>query len=177
MTGVDALIDRLIKREGGYVNNADDAGGATKYGITQTTLSTWRRAVGEPWMDVADLTEDEAARIYKARYLVAPGYGGISDPEMQEFLFDFAVNSGPRAATSALQTALKAMGSDPGLIDGDLGPRTRAAIDAVSARMAELYYRTKCERYELLLRYVGADHRQAIFAAGWANRLDELNDG
>jgi lysozyme family protein len=176
MSPVDALIDRLLQREGGYVNRPEDAGGPTNYGITQSTLNLWRQASGALWMDVAALTADEARTIYKARYLIAPGYAAIPDAALQEFLFDFAVNSGPGTATRALQTALKGMGANPGPIDGSLGPRTRAALAAVEKRLAELYYRVKCERYELLLRYVGRDHRQAIFAVGWANRLDELND-
>jgi len=29
------IISDLVKREGGYVNDKDDSGGATRYGITQ----------------------------------------------------------------------------------------------------------------------------------------------
>lgn len=171
---VDSLIGRLIQREGGYVNHSEDAGGPTNFGITQATLAAWRnKAVSAG--DVAALTADEAGRIYRAKYLVQPGYGSIADASLQEFMFDFGVNSGSGAATVALQVSLRAMGADPGPIDGDLGPRTRAALMAVQERAHELYYRVKCERYELLLRYVGRDARQAIFAAGWANRLDELD--
>ena len=32
---VDGMIDRLIEREGGYVNHPLDPGGETKYGITK----------------------------------------------------------------------------------------------------------------------------------------------
>ena len=32
---IEKYLDELIKREGGYVNNPADRGGATKYGITQ----------------------------------------------------------------------------------------------------------------------------------------------
>ena len=40
---VDDLISDIIRREGGYVNHPDDRGGPTNYGITQATLSEWRR--------------------------------------------------------------------------------------------------------------------------------------
>lgn len=32
---IEQYLDDLIKREGGYVNNPADRGGATKYGITE----------------------------------------------------------------------------------------------------------------------------------------------
>lgn len=32
---IEQYLDELIKREGGYVNNLADRGGATKYGITE----------------------------------------------------------------------------------------------------------------------------------------------
>jgi len=172
---VQDLIARLIQREGGFVDNPVDAGGATNYGITQATFNSWRASIGRPVANVQNLPIDEASQIYAARYFYGPGFDAISDPDLQEFLFDFAVNSGPAAAVSALQTSLNGMGLDSGRVDGDLGPKTRGAITRCQ-NIPELYYRVKSERWELLLRYIGRDHRQAIFALGWANRLDELND-
>jgi lysozyme family protein len=168
------LIDRLIQREGGYVNHAADRGGPTNWGITQGTLSGWR---GRPASiaDVQALGKDEARAIYKANYFEKPGFGAVSDPELQEFLFDYAVNSGPGAAAKGLQTALQGMGLYKGAIDGGFGPQSQAALKACN-NIPELYYRVKCERYELFLRFIGHDPAQAAFATGWANRMDELND-
>lgn len=171
---IDDLIARLIEREGGYVNNPSDAGGPTNYGITLATLHEARNAPVSA-ADVQALTKAEAAAIYKDRYFTKPGFDAIADPELQEFLFDYAVNSGPGAAAKSLQTALQGMGLYTGAIDGGIGPLTRQGIRACQ-NMPELYYRTKCERYELLLRYIGSDARQATFAIGWANRLDGLQD-
>ena len=41
---IEALITRVIEREGGYVNHPADAGGPTRYGITLAALHDWRRA-------------------------------------------------------------------------------------------------------------------------------------
>ena len=171
---VEALISRLIDREGGYVNHAADRGGPTNWGITQATLATWR---GQPVTEfqVRTLSRDEARLIYLDVYFNRPGFGGIADPELQELVFDFAVNSGPSAAAKALQTALRDMGLYKAAIDGGFGSLSQAALKACT-NIPELYYRTKCERYELFLRFIGRDPAQTVFATGWANRLDELND-
>ena len=39
MISVEAIADDIIAREGGYVNDPDDPGGATKYGVTIGTMT------------------------------------------------------------------------------------------------------------------------------------------
>ena len=34
MQNVDEITAEIVKREGGYVNDPDDPGGPTKYGVT-----------------------------------------------------------------------------------------------------------------------------------------------
>ncbi len=171
---IDDLIDRLIAREGGYVNHPSDNGGPTNFGITQAALSEYRGQSVSAFQ-VQAMTKDEARAIYKDRYFNKPGFGAIQDPELQEFIFDFAVNSGPGAAAKGLQTALRDMGLYKGRIDGGFGPLSQAALKACNS-IPELYYRTKCERFELFLRFIGHDPAQAVFATGWSNRMDELQD-
>lgn len=169
---VEALIARLIEREGGYVNHPADRGGPTKYGVTLDTLTEWRGKAASA-AEVEHLGLAEARDIYRDRYFRRPGFDAVADAALQELLFDTGVHSGPGAAARALQLCLQRMGLYAGRLDGDVGPMTRAAI-AACADPRELYYRLKCERHELLLRLIGRDPRQAAFAAGWANRLDEL---
>lgn len=162
------LIERVIVREGGYVNHANDAGGPTKYGITIGTLQDWRRRPVSV-EDVQNLTVDEAREIYRVKYFTATGFDRVKDPQVQEFLFDFAVNSGERAAIRALQ---RSIGTPD---DGAFGPKSAAAMAAIT-NYGMLFYKLKAERYELLLRYVGSDPRQAVFAQGWSNRLDQFEE-
>ncbi len=169
---VDTLIDDVLRREGGYVNHAVDRGGPTNFGITQATLSGW---LGRPATaaDVEDMSPITAREIYRKQYFLAPGYDAIPDPALQALVFDFAVNSGSGAATKALQMALQKMGLYPGAIDGAIGPQTRQGLRGVT-NWPELYFRVKCERYELYLRFIGRDPAQVVFATGWANRMDDF---
>ena len=58
---IEQYLDELIKREGGYVNNPADRGGATKYGITEAVA----RANGFKG-NMKDLPLEVAKAIYKS---------------------------------------------------------------------------------------------------------------
>ena len=145
------LITRVIEREGDYVNHPDDHGGPTKYGITQATLSAWRRTPVTPWQ-VSLLTEDEARVIYRNVYF--RGLEAVKDPKVLEFLFDYSVNSGPGRALKALMVVL--------------GAQKLGTVD-----QATLFWPLICERLDNFLRIIARDPSQVVFAEGWANRLTE----
>jgi lysozyme family protein len=159
---IDALIERVIEREGGFVNHPADRGGATNMGITQGTLAAWR---GHPVTvdQVRMLSRDEAAAIYRANYFVKPGFDCVPDPQVQELLFDYAVNAGPAAAAAALQ---KAVGAG---MDGVIGPKTRAAV-AAQTNWEAIFYNIKATRAVQFIRIL-KDETQCVFAPGWANRV------
>jgi lysozyme family protein len=157
---IDNLITNVIEREGGYVNHASDRGGPTNWGITQGTLAASR---GRPVSiaDVQALTQAEARKIYRANYFA--GLDDVTDPKVLEFLFDYAVNSGPRRAVKALQTVIGVTA------DGAFGPASKAALAKV--KQADLYGPLICERLDFYLRIIANDPSQVVFAAGWANRI------
>lgn len=155
-----ACFDRLMKSEGGYVDHPKDPGGATNLGVTQATLSTWRRQPATK-TDVRNLTRVEAAEIYRARYWSA--VRGDDLPAGVDYaVFDYAVNSGPGAAIKALQRALGVTA------DGALGPATLAA--ARQAQPAALVRAIGRERLGLLQRLT----TWATFGKGWGRRCKEV---
>ncbi len=103
---VDALIEALIAREGGYVDHPDDRGGATHFGITARTA----RAFGYEG-DMRDLPRAVAVRIYRRRYWTDTGFDRVAKiaPEVAAELFDTGVNMGPSVAIGFLQRALNAL--------------------------------------------------------------------
>lgn len=166
------MIERVLIREGRdqYTNDPNDAGGPTKWGITQGALAKWR---GHPVSaaDVQALGKDEAVAIYRRDYM-AP-FETIEDPSLLELMFDFGVNHGPARAADALQTVLKRIGYYTGNIDGDFGPMSRAALAKVQ-NQAALFYAVKCERLEAYMRYAGRAPANVIYLGGWANRNDQF---
>jgi lysozyme family protein len=114
----DDAFTKLLGHEGGYVNDARDPGGKTRYGITETVarLAGYRG-------DMQALPLDLARRIYLEEYWRPAG--GEAVPDAAKFqVFDMAVNSGVGAAVKTTQRALGVAE------DGVLGPQTLAALQA-----------------------------------------------
>jgi hypothetical protein len=129
---VDALIDALIEREGGYVNHPADRGGPTCFGITEAVA----RAHGYAG-SMRQMPRDEAVAIYRRLYWLRPHLDEVAtrSRRIAAELFDTGVNMGPAVAVTFLQRALTALnrgGKDyPDLTpDGRIGPVTLAALDA-----------------------------------------------
>lgn len=163
----DQIITAILTHEGGFVNNPADRGGATKWGITQETLSEWRN-VEATLADVKALTKAEAKKIYLALYLERPGFGKISDMRLRYLAVDSGVNHGPKRVIEWLQ---KLVGVT---VDGKLGPKTAAAINAEDA--GRLFNRLLARRIRWYGGLISAAQSQAVFAAGWANRAASFLD-
>lgn len=159
----DEIIDAIIQREGGYVNDRHDRGGATKFGITAGTLGSWRGQTQPATAEeVRQLSVTEAREIYREQYVNKPRFNLIADGRLRAQLVDDSVLSGPRAAITSLQVEL---GVKP---DGLLGPVT---IDAANTADAGILRRKLVVARSLrLARIVQKDTTQARFIVGWLSR-------
>ncbi|MCJ7421485.1 glycoside hydrolase family 108 protein [Sphingomicrobium astaxanthinifaciens] len=178
---LDRLVDRLIDREGGYVDHADDAGGATRFGITERVA----RAHGYDG-PMALLPRAEARAIYRRLYWLRPRFDEVAQvaPGVAAELFDTGANMGPAVAATFLQRALTALnrqGRDyPDLVpDGRIGPRTLAALRAfLEVRGDEgetvLLRALEALQGERYLRLAEKRPANESFLYGWlANRLGD----
>ena len=176
---IEHLIDELISREGGYVNDARDAGGATRWGITEPVAR--QEGYRGP---MRGLPRAAAVDIYRRLYWARPGFDRVADraPALAGELFDTGVNMGPAVATGFLQRALNALNrgaSDyPDLArDGRIGPKTLAALEAFLARRGtcgETVLRKAVDALqgERYLRLAERRPANEAFLYGWlANRL------
>lgn len=175
---IDDIIEGVLKAEGRYVNNPDDRGGETNWGIIKTTA----RAHGYNG-PMRDLPRATAKQIYLDTYVVKPGYDKIAvlSPSIAAELVDTGVNMGPAVASRFLQRALNALnqrGADYAdlAVDGAAGAGTRAALTKFLAKRG-----AEGERRLLALlnalqgaRYVElCEGRQAneTFMYGWLARI------
>ena len=134
MQTVEDIAKEIVAREGGYVNDPDDPGGATKHGVT---IHTMRRLGldldGDGQVGVGDvkaLTQAQAEAIFIEHYFRRPGIGNLPGV-LQASVFDMYVNAGGNAV-KILQRLLRQMGHDVA-VDGVIGPQTAAAAQAVHA--------------------------------------------
>lgn len=135
MKSVEQLANDIIAREGGFVNDPDDPGGPTNWGVTLGTMKRLGIDLnGDGQVTVADvqaLTRDRAVSIFIDHYFHGPGI--VSLPQMlQATVFDMYVNSGVNAVR-LLQRLLAQMGFDVA-DDGMIGPLTVGAAHQAVTR-------------------------------------------
>lgn len=115
----------LMQHEGGYVDDPDDPGGETKYGISKRAY---------PKLDIRNLTTDDARGIYRRDYWDRIGGDAIGGARAAA-IFDFAVNAGVGTAARLAQTVV---GAVP---DGDIGLKSIEAITAMDEALFVTAYR------------------------------------
>jgi lysozyme family protein len=180
---VDELTDEVIRREGGYVNDPDDPGGATNFGVT---IHTMRRLGldldGDGDVDSRDvraLTRSQAVDIFKRHYFEKPGISLLPEP-LQPSVYDMYINAGGNAVF-ILQRLVKQMGEDV-VIDGALGPNTAAAVDRAYRKapdyMVDAYGIARRNYYFRLADRRAASRKYARTRAGgkggWIKRAEEF---
>lgn len=165
---IDKIIWEIIKREGGFVNHKNDMGGATKYGITQETLSKWRckQVTVE---DVKNLTKSEAYDIYNRWYYLNPNIDSLP-ASIQPIMTDMAVNHGPKKSIKMLQEVINQYGNSIGL-DGICGAQTVRLAKELDKQVGKDFINSIVARrlafYESIVRH---DESQAVFLNGWRTR-------
>ena len=84
----------VLEREGGYVNNPNDPGGATNKGITQGTYNNWLKSKGQATKSVKLITDAEVKEIYYKNYWLAAKCDKMTSKKFAVACFDTAVNCG-----------------------------------------------------------------------------------
>ena len=174
MSCFDIAVQTVLKDEGGFVNDPQDSGGATKYGIS---LKWLRSLVLEPdiahldqnsngvidFDDIAALTREQTIFLYHRYFWEPHRYERISVQMIANKVFNLTVNAGAHASHTALQWALRATGNQEVVMDGVLGDRTIKAVNAVDFRVLLAALRSEIASHYRLLK-------KPHFEAGWLNR-------
>jgi len=156
-------LARVLKHEGGYVNDPLDSGGRTNLGVTQRV---WEEFVGHPVSeaDMRALTPQKVAPMYKIKYW-NPSYCAVLPKGLDYVVFDFAVNAGTGRSVKTLQSAIGCVS------DGVIGPRTMAAIN--NANPKDLITKFSDARADFYQGIVARKPDQTRFIKGWLNRVED----
>ena len=164
MTGeFEKALKRILKHEGGFVNDPLDSGGMTNLGVTKRV---WEEFVGHPVSeaDMRALTPEIIAPMYKMKYWNS-SYCEVLPKGLDYVVFDFAVNAGTGRSVKTLQQAIGCVA------DGVIGPKTMAAIN--DANPKDLITKFSDARADFYQGIVTRKPDQARFIKGWLNRVEE----
>lgn len=171
---VAAVVGGVFAIEGGYVNDPNDAGGATNHGITEQVAR--QNGYAGP---MQSLPKGMAQEIYVTSYIEQPKFDRVLavSPAVGTKLVDAGVNAGPGRASRWLQQSLNDLsraGRDypPIKVDGAIGRNTLNAYAALEKRRGRV---KACElTLKLLDGYQTAHYAQlaqgaanASFIVGW----------
>lgn len=177
MSLFDRAFEEVILIEGGYSNDPDDSGGATRWGITEQVA----RAHGYTG-PMRDLPVSEARRIYKAAYwkqMRLPGIAKLS-PEIAFELFEAGIHAGTVRPVTWFQRLLNVMNRRAVLwadmhVDGKIGPVTRAALRSYLEHRGTrgemvLYTALNALQAEFLITLAEKREKDEKWIYGWLDR-------
>lgn len=162
-------LEYTVGIEKGFVNDPDDAGGPTNYGITQAVLSAYR---GHPCtaFEVSQMELSEAAEIYRAKFWNSISLDRVRQPLITQVMFDAAVLFGPAVSVLYAQKALIDCNYYSLQVDGHAGPRT---IEALNSVRPEFFVRSFADVLKARVSIVVASRPKNIkYRDGWENRIE-----
>lgn len=170
MAKVEFLVPKILKWEGGFVDDPVDLGGATNMGVT---IGTWRQVGydkdGDGDIDVHDLKlitkADVVNRVLKPHYWDRWRADEIINQSVAEILVDWVWGSG----VHGIKIPQRILGVKD---DGKVGHVTIAAINARDPR--ELHAMIWSARYNFLESICKARPSNKRFFKGWVNRLRDF---
>lgn len=149
-------LEKTLKWEGGYVNDPQDPGGETRYGISKRSY---------PHLDIKNITLQQARDIYWHDFWKKPLFNEVRNFGLVCKLFDLGVNMGAQRAVRMLQDAANLLGADL-IVDGYIGPQTLAFVNG--------YHHPRALKMALII--MAGNHyirqKKNRFIAGWLKRLN-----
>lgn len=120
-TRFQKAFDNLIKEEGGYVNDPDDPGGETKYGVSKRSY---------PHLNIKNLTLNDVSKIYRKDFYDVLRCDELPTDMVAQEVLEQGVNMGVKTVISFLQIVAKSVGSAID-VDGKIGPKTLGALKTI----------------------------------------------
>ena len=152
----ESIVQVVLKHEGGYVNDPDDSGGETNFGISKRAF---------PDLDIKNLTKEDAVKIYHDKYW-KPSRVEMLPERLWATYFDMAVNMGKKRACEILQKACNHKRNVNIKVDGRLGRNTAASAKKLEPERLQSfrvkYYAELINRKPKLEKYWFGWYKRAI---------------
>ena len=164
------VLGFVLHWEGGRVDDPDDRGGRTAFGIRQATYNSYRDGKRQRRRDVWSIDPSEVWDIYYTHY-----WSRCRGPELElhspRFAFvlcDSFVNHGAFTTAKIVQERVT-----PGMVDGIWGPMTWGGVEDTLQRLGDRHTAAALLDWRKVKyqRIVAADPSQAKFWEGWMHRL------
>jgi lysozyme family protein len=172
-------IKTIFKHEGRFVDDPNDPGGATDYGISLRFLQSLGDLDHDGWPDgdinkdgecnsedIKALSIDDAERLYKIHFWDKVGYERIHDQSIATKLFDLCVNVGIVGANKIAQRSVRSATGITLEDDGMMGFRTIAALNMCTPQLLLVAIKSEAAGYYRSLPKILKDQ----FLKGWLNR-------
>ena len=150
MADFNVAVEKVLEREGEYVNDPTDSGGETKYGISKRAF---------PAIEIASLTLQQAHDIYREVYW---RFESVASQDVANKLLDMAVNMG---LSQAVRLAQNILGVN---IDGQFGVKSLWAANHIDADLFLQELRVASAVH--YAKIVARDSSQLRFLVGWMRR-------
>jgi len=174
----EQIIRRKTAIEAGYVNNSNDLGGETIWGVTKATATEYGYKG-----NMRDMPQSVAFDIYDKMWWQRLRLDEVLafNPFLADRLYDYSINAGRANAVTSLQRILNSLNNQatfwPDMtVDGAMGPTTLRAMASLQAKrgsegMAILAMAlTHCQTYH----YLDISEKRAkneTFTYGWFRRV------
>jgi lysozyme family protein len=182
-------IEEVLKNEGvglpnnptGYVNDPDDTGGMTNYGITYKTYARWAKipAYRVTENDMRNISYGNALRIYKELY-----WDKLQGDKIKKFpiayaLLDFSVNKGPHRVIPMVQEILggvpvQANRSEASII---MNSETLKKLNSLNDEQARQFLSVFFDKIDDgYYQIVQNNSSQQKFLNGWLKRVNKARE-
>ncbi len=168
-------FEQVIKNEGGYVNDPDDAGGETYKGIARNRNGAW-----PGWVNVDLLRQQPnfpqsldndielqslVKELYQSEYWHRVRGDKIGEQAIADSIFDFAVNAGVVMSSRLAQLSCGAV------VDGVIGNKTIGYLNGINTELfLAKFSLAKIARYINICRRIPKNRK---YFYGWVNRTLE----
>ena len=175
MADFEKAFELVLKNEGGYVNDPDDAGGETYKGVARNRNANWAGWINvdllkqrggfpqnlEQDIDLQILIKD----LYAVKYWHTVRGDQIENQDIATSIFDFGVNAGPATSSRMAQLSCGAT------VDGVIGDKTLEKLNQIEPELFLAQFKlAKIARY---IHICKKNHKYKKFLLGWTTRTLE----